>query len=211
VLSLMTAADRTPIPAGSRKATGGIVLIGVASALYDQSRWNELGQALIAARDGNATKIMVLSDQYLERDPETGHYSNIMDANLAINCNDSTLQVTDELVATMAAKWIPKYPIFGRNAAASLYSCHSWPRSEHPLPPASAPGAPPILVIGTLHDPATPYAATGVLAKALGSGIVLTWEGEGHTAYPKTKCITAKVDSYLATARPPVGDSCPRG
>lgn len=209
VLSLMSAADRAPIPAGNRKATGGIVLIGVASALYDQSQWNDLGQALIAARDGDATKIMALSDQYLERDPETGHYSNIMDANLAVNCNDSTLQITDQLVATMAAKWIPKYPIFGRNAAASLYSCHSWPRSEHPLPPASAPGAPPILVIGTVHDPATPFAATGVLAKALGSGVVLTWNGEGHTAYPKTKCITSKVDSYLITAKPPAGDSCP--
>ena len=105
----------------------------------------------------------------------------------------------------------PEVPDLRANAAASLYSCYSWPRSEHPLPPASAPGAPPILVIGTLHDPATPYAATGVLAKALGSGVVLTWNGEGHTAYPKTTCITSKVDSYLVTATPPAaGDSCPR-
>jgi pimeloyl-ACP methyl ester carboxylesterase len=216
VRALIAAADREPIPGSgdtaSRRATGGIVTIGVASALYDQSQWNDLGQALIAAREGDAAKIIDLSDQYLERDPETGHYSNILDANLAVNCNDSTLQVTDELVATMAAKWIPKYPIFGPNAAASLYSCYSWPRSGHPLPPASAPGAPPILVIGTLHDPATPYAATGVLAKALGSGVVLTWNGEGHTAYPKTACITSKVDSYLITAAPPAsGDSCPAG
>ena len=212
VQSLIAAADKAPIPgAKGRKATGGLVLIGVASALYDQSQWDELGQALVAARDGNADKILTLADQYLERDPETGHYSNIMDANLAVNCNDSTLQVTDQLVATVASKWISKYPIFGPNAAASLYTCHSWPRSGHPLPPASAPGAPPILVVGTVHDPATPFAATGVLAKALGSGVVLRWDGEGHTAYPKTACITAKVDSYLVTAAPPAAASCPRG
>ncbi|HEY0165990.1 MAG TPA: alpha/beta hydrolase [Jatrophihabitans sp.] len=216
VRTLIAAADRAPIPgsgqSASRRATGGIVTIGVASALYDQSQWNELGQALNAARDGDGAGIIALADQYLERDPETGHYSNILDANLAVNCNDSTLQITDELVGSVASKWISKYPIFGPNAAASLYSCYSWPRSDHPLPPASAPGAPPILVIGTRHDPATPYAATGVLAKALGSGVVLTWEGEGHTAYPKTACVTSKVDSYLITARPPAsGDSCPRG
>jgi pimeloyl-ACP methyl ester carboxylesterase len=211
VRALIAAADRAPIPAGNRKVTGGLVLIGVASALYDQSRWTELGQALIAARNGDAGKILKLADEYLERDPETGHYSNNMDANLAVNCNDSTLQITDELVATVAAKWIAKYPIFGPNAAAMLYSCHSWPRSGHPLPPASAPGAPPILVVGTVHDPATPYAATAVLAKALGSGVVLTWDGEGHTAYAKSACITSKVDSYLITAKPPAGNSCPRG
>ena len=215
VRSLIAAADRTPIPAGTgahaRKATGGLVTIGVASALYDQSQWNQLGQALIAARGGDARKILTLADEYLERDPETGHYSNILDANLAVNCNDSTLQITDELVASVASKWISKYPIFGPNAAASLYSCHSWPRSGHPLPPASAPGAPPILVVGTVHDPATPFAATGVLAKALGSGVVLRWDGEGHTAYPKTACITSKVDSYLITTKPPAtGTSCPR-
>lgn len=215
VLRLIAAADRAPIKSSrkgeTRKASGGIVTIGVVSALYDQSQWGELGQALIAARQGDAAKIIALSDQYLERDPATGHYSNILDANLAVNCNDSTLQITDQLVATEAAKWIAKYPIFGPNAAASLYTCHSWPRSGHPLPPASAPGAPPILVVGTVHDPATPYAATGVLAKALGSAVVLSWNGEGHTAYPKTACITTKVDSYLVTAKPPVGESCPRG
>ncbi|MGI8665684.1 MAG: alpha/beta hydrolase, partial [Jatrophihabitans sp.] len=214
VQALISAADRSPIPsskkAETRRASGGIVTIGVLSALYDQSQWPTLGNALVAARRGDSAGLLALADSYLERDPATGHYSNIMDANLAVNCNDSTLKITDALVASKAANWVAKYPIFGRNAAASLYSCDSWPASGHPLPPASAPGAPPILVIGTVHDPATPYAAAGVLAKALGSGILLSWDGEGHTAYPKTSCIRAKVDNYLITDTPPTGDSCPR-
>ena len=31
--------------------------------------------------------------------------------------------------------------------------------------------------------------------------MVLSWDGEGHTAYPKTSCIRTKVDSYLITDR----------
>ncbi|MFL6162399.1 MAG: alpha/beta hydrolase [Jatrophihabitantaceae bacterium] len=215
VTSLIAAADRQPIRSSrqgeTRVATGGIVTIAVVSALYDQSDWANLGNALIAAKEGDAAELFSLADNYLERDPATGHYSNIMDANLAINCNDSRLKVTDALVASQAQQWIAKYPIFGRNAAASLYSCYGWPPSGHPLPPASAPGAPPILVIGTVHDPATPYRQAGLLAKALGTGVVLSWDGEGHTAYPKTACIRTKVDEYLLTGVPPAGDSCPRG
>ena len=214
VEALIASADRTPIKSSrkgeTRKATGGIVTIGVLSALYDQSQWPTLGSALLAAQRGDSAGLFSLADNYLERDPSTGHYSNIQDANLAINCNDSTLKITDALVTARAAQWVAKYPIFGRNAAASLYSCYSWPASGHPLPPASAPGAPPILVIGTVHDPATPFAAAGVLAKALGSGKLLSWDGEGHTAYPKTACIRTKVDSYLISDVVPTGASCPR-
>ncbi|HEY2042712.1 MAG TPA: alpha/beta hydrolase [Jatrophihabitans sp.] len=213
VTAMIKAADKKPLksssPKETRTATGGIVTIAVASALYDQSEWKQLGDALVAARKGDAAKLFVLADQYNERDPDTGHYSNIFDANLAVNCNDSTLKITDALVTSKAADWIAKYPIFGPNAAASLYSCYGWPDSGHPLPPANAPGAPPILVVGTVHDPATPYAAAGVLAKALGSGVLLSWNGEGHTAYPKTSCVQTKVDSYLVTATVPAGTSCP--
>lgn len=69
--------------------------------------------------------------------------------------------------------------------------------------------SPTILVIGTVHDPATPYARAVVLARALGSGVLLTWNGDGHTAYLQTACIAARVDAYLLTAKAPVGLSCP--
>ena len=215
VMALVKAANRNPIPSQrtgeTRKATGGIVTLAVVAALYDSSQWPALGAALIAGRNGDSEKLFALADQYNERDLQTGHYSNLQDANLAVNCNDTALRPTDNLVAAKAVDWISKYPLFGPNAAASLYACQGWPQSGHVLPPASAPGAPPILVIGTVHDPATPYAAAGVLAKALGSGVVLSWDGEGHTAYPKTKCVRAKVDTYLITAKIPTGNSCPRG
>ena len=46
----------------------------------------------------------------------------------------------------------------------------------------------------------------------LGVGTVLTWQGEGHTAYPQTRCITEAVDRYLIDLTvPPAGQTCPAG
>jgi hypothetical protein len=66
------------------------------------------------------------------------------------------------------------------------------------------------VVIGTKGDPATPYEQTMALARLLGTGQVLTWEGEGHTAYPDSRCITEAVNRYLIDLVPPAPNTiCP--
>ena len=51
---------------------------------------------------------------------------------------------------------------------------------------------------------------TAKLANMLGVGEVLTWDGDGHTAYPQTTCITNAVDDYLINLKlPPEGTVCP--
>jgi pimeloyl-ACP methyl ester carboxylesterase len=69
-----------------------------------------------------------------------------------------------------------------------------------------------VLVIGNLHDPATPYQGALDLARTLGNAQVLTWNGEGHTSYLHgSSCIDQHVDTYLVTGRlPPRGLTCPR-
>jgi len=85
-----------------------------------------------------------------------------------------------------------------------------WPAKRDPFPTGKAVGAPPIVVVGTVNDPATPYEQTAKLANMLGVGHVVTWEGEGHTAYPQTTCIRAAVDAYLINLTvPPDGLRCP--
>jgi hypothetical protein len=87
--------------------------------------------------------------------------------------------------------------MFGLWNASSLFSCQSWQPIRHVLPKISAAGSAPILVVGTVHDPATPYAAAGVLAKTLGTGHLLSSNGQGHTAYGQSSCIDTKVNDYL--------------
>lgn len=206
VEALVVKADRRPLRSSDtsdpRTATGAYVLGAAIAALYDQGKWKSLGEALMSAQKGDAKGLFALTDQYNERD-QKGHYSNVLDANTTINCNDSRTDPTDRQVQAAATSWAAEYSLFGLSAAAGLLTCQQWQPDRHPVPPVTAHGSKPILVLGTVHDPATPYAAAGVLARALTTGVLLSWNGEGHTAYPKTDCIRHAVDAYLISLTVP--------
>lgn len=57
----------------------------------------------------------------------------------------------------------------------------------------------PVLVIGTRHDPATPYDQTQPYADRFANASVLTVEGYGHTTLGVSACANAVIATYLAT------------
>jgi len=205
---ILAEARRSPIPGGSggRKATAGPVLLAIVSALYDRGDWAQLESALADADHGNSSGLFTLADRYNERDSK-GHYTNLIDANTAIDCADTAGQVPDATVRRALTSWRKQYPLFGTSQALGLLTCQQWRVPREPPPAVRAAGAPPVLVIGTVNDPATPYASAKVLASTLASGRLLTWQGEGHTAYPKTTCVTSAVDAYLVNLKVPAANA----
>jgi pimeloyl-ACP methyl ester carboxylesterase len=199
---LLAAAAAAPIPSSepgeTRQGTPGTVVTAIVSAMYDPGSWPQLSQSLRAARDGDAAGLLSLVDSYAQR-LEDGSYANLFDANLAITCADAPEDVTftrDE-VAALAADWGARHPLFGADAAAGLYACTPWEAPRTPLPERDAAGSAPILVVGTQGDPVTPLPGAVDLAEDLESGALLTWQGQGHTAYPRTDCVTGAVNAYL--------------
>ena len=92
--------------------------------------------------------------------------------------------------------------------------CSVWGHNGTRKPaPIHAKGAAPILVVGTTGDPATPYAWSQALADQLESGRLLTWEGNGHTAYGRSgACVQKAVDTYLIRGTmPEEGLTCKNG
>ena len=93
-------------------------------------------------------------------------------------------------------------PIFGPLLAWGEAGCAVWPAPPtRPVGPVAAPGAPPILVVGTTDDPATPYAWAVSVAKELDRGVLLTHDGDDHVAYFYSACVRADVQSYLLERR----------
>jgi hypothetical protein len=168
-------------------------------------------RAIADYRRGDPSGVFALADDYNERNGN-GHYNNQIDANTAINCADEKSPPSLATVRQLQSTWRARYPLFGAALAMSLTSCAVWPAKHDPYPTGAAVGAPPIVVVGTTGDPATPYANTAKLARMLGSGVTVTWEGEGHTAYPQTACLRDAVNHYFVELRVPEdGKTCPAG
>jgi pimeloyl-ACP methyl ester carboxylesterase len=211
VTDALSKAAKNPVPgADGRKATPGWIFVAVISSLYTESGWQLLANAVVNLQQGDAKGIFHLADQYADRD-SNGHYSNLFDANLAVNCADTDSAPSVDDVRKLQGEWRKKYPLFGGSLAVGMLPCTFWSGNRDPYPAGAAKGAPPVVVIGTTGDPATPYENTADLAVMLGVGHVVTSEGEGHTAYPNTTCIVSAVDKYLLNLTiPQDGLRCPR-
>lgn len=192
-----------------REATSGWVFTAVLSALYSQQLWPVLATAIVQLESGDPSGVFDLADSYAGRD-EQGNYDNMFAANTAVNCADADQRVSLEQARALQEQWREQYPLFGPALATGAVTCTVWPAPADPYPTGPATGAPPIVVIGTTGDPATPYESTAQLAELLQVGVVVTSEGEGHTAYPENRCIAEVVDAYLVDLTVPAeGTTCP--
>lgn len=213
VARLVRRADRTPLanhrPGDQRPVTGSTITEGVLSALYDPGRWVPLENGLREALLGDGTEFVDLADASSGRRPD-GTYSNAFDASYVIGCNDGLDLVPRERIGATARRWATEFPLFGRRASTGLFGCLFWSPPRHPLAPPTSPTSAPLLVIGTVHDPATPYAGAVELTRVTGSGVLLTYDGDGHTAFLRDGCIDAAVVAYLVDRRVPApGARCP--
>jgi len=185
-------------------ADGALLLNGVAAALYGKSTWTDLKTGLAQAFAGNGTVLVQLANLLLERNPD-GTYANLVDADTSISCLDRPWPRSLATWQAAAAAAARAAPLFGAPIVWGNLPCAYWPVPSDPPPRIRAAGARPILVVGTLRDPATPYRWAQALAADLSSGVLLGWNGDGHTAYGEgSSCVDTIVNDYL------IGLSVPR-
>ncbi|XKK63933.1 alpha/beta hydrolase [Streptomyces sp. ARC32] len=201
--------DAKPLPAGDadgRKLTESLATTGVIAAMYDEGAWQQLRESLTSAiKEKDGAGLLILSDSYYEREADGG-YSNLMFANAAVNCLDlpAAFSSPDE-VRDALPDFEKASPVFGEGLAWSSLNCTYWPVKPTGEPHRiEAAGATPIVVVGTTRDPATPYRWAEALSDQLSSGRLLTYEGDGHTAYGRgSSCIDAAINTYLLTGTAP--------
>ena len=208
IRALLESLDMSPLRAKDGRQLGSATLFSaIILPLYSRSNWQYLSQLFTDVMSGNADYAFQLADSYNDRKANGTYTDNQTEAFIAINCLDYR---SDHSVATQRAnakKLAALAPVFGPQMSYGD-TCGQWPfASTRDRVPIAAKGSAPILVVGTTNDPATPYAWAEDVAKQLQNGHLVTYKGEGHTAYNKSNsCVNDAVDDFLVDGTVPASD-----
>lgn len=207
ISGLLDSIATKPLPTKSgRQLTVGNAFYGVIAPLYQRSEWYALDAGLQQALQGNGTILMLLSDAYSSRNPDGTYSDNGIEAIGVISCLDDPWAIAPDKVPSQYPAFEKASPTFGRVFAWGLTSCYGDPfrNTDRPGLKIDGAGAPPIVVIGTTRDPATPYEEAVALAHELRSGVLISRDGDGHTGYDKgNSCVDDAVHAYLIDGKVP--------
>jgi pimeloyl-ACP methyl ester carboxylesterase len=212
--SFLDQMDIKPLPLTDpyvKELTKGWASLGIAEPMYDPTQWSDLTYALGQALAGNGNPLMTLADAYAERTSSGVYTGNLMQVIYAVNCMDRSDVRTLTHFESQSRALTVVAPTWGPFLAWSTLPCGYWPVPANNAPTKiRAAGSGPIVVVGTTRDPATPYKWAQSLAAELQNGHLITYNGDGHTAYMRSNsCVDDAVDAYLVNGVvPPPGLKC---
>jgi pimeloyl-ACP methyl ester carboxylesterase len=210
-----------PAPlADGRKMSYTDATIGTVQALYVSRLWPLLNQGMQQLAQGRTnadcqplssqvTCLMRLADVYYGREDD-GSYSTQMDVFQAVHCADDPAIKDPNEARRVDAEYRKVAPFLdsGQPPSPALDNCAFWPvpPTDGPHRP-NAPGLPPVVVVSTTEDPATPYQAGVNLAEDLKARL-LTFEGTRHTAFLQgNSCVDSAGINYLVNLELPADET----
>ena len=209
IRSLLDSLDASPLRAkDGRELSSSVMFTAIIFPLYNKANWPLLAQLFSTVKQGDASVAFQLADSYYGRKADGTYKDNSTEAFIGINCLDYAAEsTTDTSLKADAAKLASRAPTLGPQLSYDT-SCASWPfQPTRMRGPITANGSAPILVVGTTNDPATPYVWAKALAKELQNGHLITYRGEGHTAYNKSNpCVNKAVDDFFVGGTVPDKD-----
>ncbi|CAM5502055.1 alpha/beta hydrolase [Leifsonia shinshuensis] len=212
VSQLLASVERSPIRNSDGRELGANTLVtAIIYPLYDATAWSYLSSMFADVMKGNASVAFTLADGYNSRNSDGTYSDNSTEAFMAINCLDYSYDADPATMRAQAAELAKDAPVIGPYMAYGDIGCATWPyKTTVQRGPIAAKGSAPILVVGTTNDPATPYVWARNMASELENGHLLTYKGEGHTAYNKSNsCVNNAVDDFLVDGTiPPKGKTC---
>lgn len=189
-----------PVPGNPGPLYRGEFESAVGFPLYSKDYWPILQRALAMGDAGDGRLLARLAQAY---DQEAN--LQVLDA---VNCLDSRQPANDQEAVDATKAMQASAPHFNRGVFTSNLTCASWPVKPKPLDVTPPTAAPHPIVVGTTNDPATPYENSVRLARLLPGSVLVTYRGDGHTAYlgEHGPCVDDPISRYLVDGTLPPGD-----
>ena len=207
--ALLDKLETTTMPAGGkRRLNQSSALTGIVYSMYSKQLWPWLRTALRRANANDGSGLLILADMANDRTGPNTYATNMTSAFYAIGCWDEPATPGAAGLAAAARLWSRHAPV-PKVAQAVVWSsapCSVWFGHTTRIPaPVNSTTTAPILIVGNIYDPATPYPWAVALNQQLKTSTLLTFNGDGHTAYGSvgSTCIDTAVDAYLLTGTPP--------
>ena len=132
---------------------------------------------------------------------------NVFSANRCLDFPDTGNQASWDAAL---ASYRHDYPVFHSLLPQYDAFCHGWGHtSRTEAVDVDTEATNPVLVVGILHDPSTPYPWSHALVSRIRNSHLLSVDMYGHVATGKNTCTTAKIGDYLVNGTlPSDGEVC---
>lgn len=204
--------DDTPIAgADGRLANNATMQRATQAALYSESEWPVLAQALAKAERGDPAALFALADAYNGRN-EDGTFDTLFQSLPVIQCASGFGNIAPDDPEALTATLRAAAPRFGKDITAQdltsqADACNQMVGDVEPVALSYA-GTGPILVVGGTNDPATPIRWAQKMVGELGPNAQLvTSTGEGHGQLLVNTCVTSIEGTLLAELTLPAPDT----
>ena len=210
IIALLTSSATTPLPRKTkvendeRAASESLIVLGTASALYDDvDGWPKLRTAFLEGQQGYGDTFLDLADQYTGRSSDGTYMSNELDSGAIIDCLDWPDTRSVEKTKEDAQRFTDAAPVFGPYLAYTNIACKylipptkdKFTRSTNKITSIKTA---PVIVIGTIRDPATPYEWSVGLHQIFKNSKLISLDADGHTGQGRgSACVDDAVDLYL--------------
>jgi pimeloyl-ACP methyl ester carboxylesterase len=216
IIALFETAALNPLPRKTkvendeRTATESLIVLGTASALYDDiDGWPKLRTAFLEGQQGYGDTFLDLADQYSGRSSDGSYMSNELDSGAIIDCLDWPDTRSVEKTKADAKRFTDAAPVFGPYLAYTNISCkYLTPPTKDKLSRSTnkitSITTAPVIVIGTTRDPATPYEWSVGLHQIFKNSKLISLDADGHTGQGRgSACVDEAVDAYLLQGKSP--------
>jgi pimeloyl-ACP methyl ester carboxylesterase len=209
---LFARAKRAPIPAPTASPPGKLTYSDLIVSQFNPLRvpetWPDDAKDLDAAVGGDGSPLATEARRLLVPAAFAGATTSS-----AISCADAPAHRGSRSWPQVIGRLNRGNRFYGALLGWWLWApCASWPvgGQDSYRGPWNATTKNPILLIGTRHDPATPYANAVRSARRLGNAVLLTHDGYGHVSFhdPSACVDRARIAYLVKLVTPPKGTVC---